>query len=63
MKLIVRYLIILPLAMIYMPVFALVLWMNPLTLYREFFDHLRSGEPFGLLDGGMCNLWRFDDDC
>lgn len=52
MILVVRYLILLPLAMIYMPVFALILWMNPLTLYGEFFDRLRSGEPFGPLDGG-----------
>lgn len=49
-KLFIRYVILVPIGMIVMPFFALGLLINPIELYKKFFEYLKSGEPLGLFD-------------
>ena len=52
-NLFIRYGILVPIGMVFMPFFALGMLMNPIELYMEFFKYLKSGEPLGPFDGGM----------
>lgn len=51
-KLFIRYFILVPIGIVFMPFFALGFFMNPFEMYMEFFKYLKSGEPLGPFDGG-----------
>ena len=50
MKKLLRYTVLVPIGLVFMPFFALGFLMNPLELYKEFFLYLGTGEPLGPFD-------------
>ncbi len=46
MKKFVRYFIVFPIGLVFIPFFALGFWVNPIELYLDYFEHLKSGESF-----------------
>jgi len=42
--------VLIPIGIVFVPVFSIVLLMSPVELYKEFFRYVKSGEAFGPFD-------------